>query len=791
MLRRLILPFSFVAFVAANAQQTPVYSRVLIGLDDHGHSMRALGALGLPIDHGERADGGYIVELSGHDIDLARASGFNVDVLIPDVKDFYRDQNAAGAPADDRALGWLCDGPTTFAVPEHFATGSYGGGYFTWDEMLAELDEMVALYPELISAKEAIGYSLENRPIHFVRISNAPNTDQDKPEVLYNAVHHAREPASMSQLIFYMWYLLDNYGTDAEATYLVDNRELYFVPCLNPDGYVYNQNTDPGGGGMWRKNRRDNGDGTFGVDLNRNYGWLWGNDDQGSSPDGNSETFRGAGPFSEPETQAVRDFCNAHEFRGALSYHAFGDMVIHPWGTEENLLTPDSALLAAHAARMTRNNGYSNGTCHQVLNYLVNGSSDDWMYGEQGEKPKILAMTPETGQADEGFWPPGWRIVPICEENMDQNLLQAHLVGAYASATDRSAPVFGQLSVYAPFDVQRLGLDPATFTVTMEPLENVVSVGAPVVFSDLEALEIRRDSILLGLNPSITDGDRVRFILAVGNGLYTHRDTVERYYGASATAYAEHGNDLGAWQAGSWGLTTEQWHSPPSSITDSPIGDYIPYAENILELADPIDLGDATSATLRFWAKWNVNRIRDLVQVSASSNGSSWTPLCGIWTRPGSYFQGNDEPVIEGRQLDWVQEEMSLDEFIGGDVLLRFRIASNLDYSRDGFYFDDLEVITTNDAISGIGERNSASGRLWNQPNPAADRTIVRYNGPALSAGARLTVHDALGATVTDVPFISRSRELDVQGLAPGLYSYAIQSVQGRTASARLLVVRP
>ena len=767
-----------------------MYSRVRIGLDEQGHSMQALGALGLPIDHGERVDRGYVVELSNHDVDLVRTNGFAVDVVIEDVTAFYRSQHAAGAPADGRALGWLCDGPTVYTVPEHFSTGSYAG-YFTWDEMQAELDEMVALYPNLISAKEPIGNSLENRPIHFVRISNDPNTDQDKPEVLYSAVHHAREPASMSQLIFYMWWLLDNYGIDPEATYLVDHREQYFVPCLNPDGYVYNQNTDPGGGGMWRKNRRDNGDGTFGVDLNRNYGWLWGLDDLGSSPNGGSETYRGAEPFSEPETQAMRDFCNAHAFRAALNYHAFGDMVIHPWGTQQELLTPDSATFTAHAARMTRNNGYSAGTCYQVLNYLVNGSSDDWMYGEQTEKPKIHAMTPETGQADEGFWPPGWRVVPICQENMEQNLLQAHLVGAYAAATDRSAPIFGQSSVYAPFDVQRLGFDPATFTVTLEPLENVVSVGAPIQYTDLAELEIRRDSIMLGLDPAINDGDRVRFILAVGNGLYTHRDTVERYYGASGIAFEENADDLAAWEPGAWGVTTEQWHTPPSSITDSPIGDYIPYEENILALSDPIDLGDATSATLRFWAKWNVNRIRDLVQVSASVDGSIWTPLCGIFTRPGSYFQGNDEPVLEGRQLDWVQEEMSLDAFAGGDVYLRFRIASNLNYARDGFYFDDLEVITTNDAISGIDGGNNAIGRLWNQPNPASDRTTVRYTGAALPAGSRLTVHDALGATVLDVPFVSRSRELDVQGLAPGLYSYTVHSAQGSTASARLLVARP
>ena len=213
--------------------------------------------------------------------------------------------------------------------------------------------------------------------------------------------------------------------------------------------------------------------------------------------------------------------------------------------------------------------------------------------------------------------------------------------------------------------------------------------------------------------------------------------------------------------------------------------------ENILDLSDPIHLADATSATLRYWAKWNVNRIRDLVQVSASTNSSTWTPLCGIWTRPGSYFQGNDEPVIEGRQLDWVREEMSLDAFTGGDVYLRFRIASNLDYARDGFYFDDLEVITTNDISSDVEAMNNANGRLWNQPNPAADRTTLRYSGPALPITSRLMIYDAVGAAVLNVPFTTRTMDLDLQSFAPSLYNCVIRSAEGGSANARLLVVRP
>jgi len=138
--------------------------------------------------------------------------------------------------------------------------------------------------PIPMSARKSVRDTIETwegRKLQYVRISDHPDTDEPEPEVLYTALHHAREPNGASQLLFFMWYLLENYATDTEVSYIVDNAELYFIPCVNPDGYVYNETTDPQGGGYWRKNRRDNGDGTFGVDLNRNYGYFWGNDDSG------------------------------------------------------------------------------------------------------------------------------------------------------------------------------------------------------------------------------------------------------------------------------------------------------------------------------------------------------------------------------------------------------------------------------------------------------------------------------------------------------------------------------
>ena len=102
-------------------------------------------------------------------------------------------------------------------------------------------------------------------------------------EVRLDSLHHSREPQGMQSSLWFLLYMLEEYGNDPLATYLVNEREIYFVPCVNPDGYEYNRQIAPGGGGLWRKNRRDNGNST-GVDLNRNYPFQWGFDNSGSSP---------------------------------------------------------------------------------------------------------------------------------------------------------------------------------------------------------------------------------------------------------------------------------------------------------------------------------------------------------------------------------------------------------------------------------------------------------------------------------------------------------------------------
>ena len=158
---------------------------------------------------------------------------------------------------------------------------------------------------------------------------------------------------SLVQTIFYMWYILENYGTNDEVTYLVDHTQMFFVPCLNPDGYVYNEITNPNGGGMWRKNRR----GGYGIDLNRNYSYGWGT--TGVSFNQNNDTYPGTGPFSEPESQAMKWLVETYDFEMAFNAHTYGPSILFPIGTTDAEFADHHDYFQEYTNHMTELNGYA------------------------------------------------------------------------------------------------------------------------------------------------------------------------------------------------------------------------------------------------------------------------------------------------------------------------------------------------------------------------------------------------------------------------------------------------
>lgn len=189
--------------------------------------MKQVFALNLDIAY--VAYGQYIdIVTDSAEVNQLRSGGYNVRIVHEDVVTFYQSR---------------------------FDKSKYMGGYHDYNNVIAALDSMHNLYPSLTTAKINIGNSLEGRAIWALKISDNPDVDEDEPEVFYNGLTHAREPIGMEVLLYFMWNLLTTYGTDSLSTYLVNNRELWFVPVTNPDGYEYNRTTNPNGGGMWRKNR--------------------------------------------------------------------------------------------------------------------------------------------------------------------------------------------------------------------------------------------------------------------------------------------------------------------------------------------------------------------------------------------------------------------------------------------------------------------------------------------------------------------------------------------------------
>ena len=264
-----------------------------------------------------------------------------------------------------------------------------------------------------------------------MRISTTPNAhDPSKAVAWYDALHHAREPMSGEALLMFADEILQAYGQNAEATRLIQTRNLLFIPCSNPDGYEYNRQIAPGGGGMWRKNRRNNLDGTFGVDLNRNYDWEWGAQWPGSSGNTSNETYRGSAPFSEPETLALANLMATMPPAMSISAHTYGDLMLYPWGYDI-IVSPDDSLYRAYGQSFTAQSGYPFGTIWQLL-YIANGGSVDYHYGTFG----TIAFTPEIGASSDGFWPSPLRIPALYADIRPACWQVAMATGAWANVED-------------------------------------------------------------------------------------------------------------------------------------------------------------------------------------------------------------------------------------------------------------------------------------------------------------------------------------------------------------------
>ncbi len=277
--------------------------------------------------------------------------------------------------------------------------------YHNYAELMAALNEIAAARPDIVRLSSA-GASLEGRALPAVKISDDPDVDDpDEPAVLFMALTHAREHLTVEMALAIVRLFAEGHGRDPELTNLVEQREIWVLPNVNPDGGEYDIAT--GNYRYWRKNRRLNADFSVGVDLNRNYGYRWGGG--GASPTPSSDTYRGPAAFSEPETQIVRDFVLAHpDITAAISFHTYGELILYPYGyTYEDLPVDmdadDHAAFVALAQNMAATNGYTPQQASDL--YVTSGDTVDWLYGERRIFGFTFEMFPVS--ANPGFYPRG------------------------------------------------------------------------------------------------------------------------------------------------------------------------------------------------------------------------------------------------------------------------------------------------------------------------------------------------------------------------------------------------
>jgi len=288
--------------------------------------VRTLENLGVIVNYVDAR--GVVAEVTPDEQKKIKNIGYTIEILTPNISQIYE---------------------------QNFLAPSTDGRYLTYSEFRDTM-AIIAQNNFNICKLETLGLSYNGNLILAMKISDNPQINEDEPVVYFEGAIHGDEKIGWAIVFELIKYLVRNYGTDTIVTRMVDNREIYLLPMLNPDGY----NNNPAS--------RYNGNG---VDLNRNWGWMWGN-----------EAGQGAAPFSEPENRAVL----AHIWRNPavtyVSYHAGITFISHPWSycsSAQNTI-PELPLIQFLSARYDAFTHYTYGQGADSM-YPINGSTKDFDYG--------------------------------------------------------------------------------------------------------------------------------------------------------------------------------------------------------------------------------------------------------------------------------------------------------------------------------------------------------------------------------------------------------------------------
>ena len=747
------------------AQET--YSKVSIALDDP-YEMDRLAGLELDIDHPEfDKEGNVILYLTSEEVAKLRYHNFNFTTLILDYRAYYQDMLIQDAPK-------VAQMTRSSRVADGFDLGSMGG-FYTFSEMEAKLDEMKANYPNLVTTKTSIGTSVEGRPIWMVKISDNPNIDEPEPVAYFDGVHHAREPLAMAATVNYMFWLLENYDTDPRVKFLVDNREIYFVPIVNPDGYVYNQTTDPNGGGLWRKNRNPNGGGCPGVDLNRNYGFGYATNNSCSSPDPCSGVYRGTGPFSEPESVAVRDFLTQIGAKTAFSTHSTAGSYLMPYGFDTS--PPEFEIYSEWASSFLDDNDYPYGVTFQMLGYTSCGTTRDYLHSEG-----IYGWTPEID--GQGFWPPPSTIFDLVDENVRPLFYQSWIAGAYLNVQSHeqigNALPGGSFDLIVEIKNTGVGASSVNTSVILSTTNPNVTVPTANTYGTVPPrtkIDNSASPFTITLDPSFTgasfdlivttyqdgvENESIVIPISVGEGTVLFEDDAEN----GSTNWTSSGNGI------AWGELVDDSYSGLFSFGDSPGGNSENDTNNVFLLNESFNFDGDFKPVLTFASKWSIENDDNARLQISTDGGTNWITL-------QQYTRNND----------WTIEYFDLTDYVGlTEVRFRFTMDTDGFLPGDGFYFDDFTVTTYDNASLGTGDAALSDLRIY--PNPFS-RTGFNIEAPGILMDEinQVVIYDIFGRKI--MPSVERqgsSLHIKTSRLTAGVYFVQLLNSEGNAMTVRKII---
>jgi murein tripeptide amidase MpaA len=778
------------------SQEQQKYSRVRI-YTARTSDFQKMQDAGLFTDGGIYKPGRYFETwLSEYEINLLKNSGVPYEVTIDDWDKYYKSLPKMTEAEMQAAMHQAY-------IKDNIVHSIYGtmGGFLKYSEVVARLDSMRLQYPNLISAKFSIGNTIENRTQWCVRVTHNPDAPTGRPEVLMHAVIHAREPEGMEAQIYYMYWLFENYNIDPIATFILNNREIYWIPIFNPDGYVYNETTNPNGGGQWRCNRHITTGSCGPVDLNRNFGiyQYWNSTNGGSSTDqcsGGSGTYRGTSPNSEIEVQNVENFVISRNFKTGLGGHTYGNDIFKPWSWSDPNPTPDDAIFNRFMSDMTIYNGYRTGTAFQVLGYYIRGGSDDWYYNDSGHTSgqHIFVLTPESGT---DFWPSQTEIIPDAQDMLWPNQYISLVAGAWVNVVTAAfnqqtynqggsgnfKVVFSNkgISTASNVKVQCIPLNTNYITIPVQ-LYNKASM--PAFSSDSTTF-----NFTIAANAPMNCGIPVLITVKQSDTSLVYSKTVYCLIGNGTLALADSAeNGFTRWSAGgtpaTWQVVTNAYHSSSHSFADNASNAYGNNANNWMVLTNPINTSTNPIVYLTYWQMYSTEIGFDYCYLETSNdNGTTWVTVRS-WN---------------GSNLTWTQQAFDLTSYANGSAQfkIRFRFQSDASTTSQGWHVDDIKLYTyCADIINSVGniELTPAKYSLeQNYPNPFNPVTRINYS-IAKQGPVKISVYDILGREVTVLVNEVKtpgfySVDFNSTGLSSGMYFYKMES-SAFTDTKKLMLIK-